>query len=267
MKAELSNHNDPQGLLRALLVSTASTAAPMRPRSDLPQAAIEVIPSSPVGPVLAALSQRGVAMIHFLRHPADVSAAIARLRRRFDPVPETGASHGLRDELNGFAGGDLTALRSNIDLSLVAGSFQKRILELLIEVGAGALVTYSSLAAWAGAPEASRAVGAAMHDNPIPVYVPCHRVVRSDLSLGGYGGGLEIKRKLLSVEGFTFAASGRVSEAGAVWGNRATKIFCRPECHWVARARRTNLVLFRDRARAVEAGMRPCSRCRMFPLA
>jgi O-6-methylguanine DNA methyltransferase len=158
--------------------------------------------------------------------------------------------------------GDEQALRSKLDLSLVARAFQRRVLERLIDVGPGAILTYSSLAKWAGAPEASRAVGGAMHDNPIPVYVPCHRVVRSDLSLGGYGGGLDIKHKLLRLEGFSFTPSGQVTQGGAVvWGNRNTRIFCRPECSAVARSSRTSAILLRDARRASEAGMRPCRIC------
>jgi methylated-DNA-[protein]-cysteine S-methyltransferase len=200
-------------------------------------------------------------MIHFLRRNPDLADAIANLRRSCDPVADQDATERVKQELTCFMAGDETALRSDIDLSLVRGSFQRRVLEYLLEVGPGAILTYSSLAARAGAPDASRAVGGAMHDNPIPVYVPCHRVVRSDLSLGGYGGGLDLKHKLLQVEGFSFVPSGQVAVEGAAWGNRNTKIFCRWDCRAVARSSRTNAILFRDAARALEARMRPCRIC------
>ncbi len=210
---------------------------------------------------MVGLSGRGIAIIHFLRNVQDPPAAIARLRQGFDPVPDQNAARQVGDELSRFLGGDEGALRSKIDLSLVSGTFQRRVLERLLEVGPGAILTYSSLAAWAGAPHASRAVGGAMYDNPIPVYVPCHRVVRSDLSLGGYGGGLDVKHKLLCTEGFSFTPAGSVAQDGAVWGNRSTQIFCRPGCRALAGPERTNAILLRDASRASGAGMRPCSVC------
>lgn len=230
-----------------------------------PQAAVGVIPSSAVGPFLVALSGQGIVMIHFLRTAADPEHAIRILRRSFDPVADQDAAEIVGEELKRFVAGDESALRSAIDLSLVQSSFHRRILELLLQVGPGAILSYSSLASWGRAPHASRAVGGAMHDNPIPVYVPCHRVVRSDLSLGGYGGGLDVKYKLLCAEGFSFTAAGAVAQFGAVWGNRGTQIYCRPDCRALARADRTNIILFRDAARAEQSAMRPCRICMQVP--
>jgi methylated-DNA-[protein]-cysteine S-methyltransferase len=226
------------------------------------QAAVSLIPCSPVGPLMVCLGGRGIVMIQFLRRPSDPANAIARLSRRFDLVPDQNAASRVGEELDRFAAGDQAALRSKLDLSLVNGSFQRRVLERLLEVRPGAILTYSALAAWTGAPYAARAVGGAMHDNPIPVYVPCHRVIASDLSLGGYGGGLEVKRKLLEVEGFSFTPKGLVAQDGAVWGNRNTRIFCRPNCRAAARADRRNGILFRGAARASISGMRACRICR-----
>ncbi len=226
-----------------------------------PQAAVELIASSPVGPVLVCVSGRGIAMIRFLKQVADLEAATSTLSRNFDLTADDDAARRVDQELRRFMAGDESALRGAIDLSLVKAPFQRRVLDLLIKVGPGAILTYSSLAAWAGAPQASRAVGATMHDNPIPVYVPCHRVVRSDLSLGGYGGGLDVKRRLLQAEGFSFTPAGLVAQDGTVWGNRNTGIFCRPGCRALARANRANLLLFRDPQRAEQGGMRACSIC------
>ena len=249
-------------ILQSLLEAGATDQWPTgAQRAHRPQAAVGLIPSSPVGPLLVGLSGRGIVMIHFLKTAADPAHATARLRRDFDPVPDQSAVQPVRNELDRFLAGDQAALRSDIDLSLVKGSFQRRVLERLLEVGPGAILSYSSLAAWAGAPNASRAVGGAMHDNPIPVYVPCHRVVRSDLSLGGYGGGLDVKHKLLSVEGFSFTPAGLVAQDAAVWGNRGTQIFCRPGCRALARADRNNAILFRDASRASGVGMRACRIC------
>jgi methylated-DNA-[protein]-cysteine S-methyltransferase len=248
-----------EGLLQSLLESNRAARKPQGVHKA--QAAVGLLPSSPVGRLLVCVSDRGLAMIHFLRNAGDLQIAIGKLCRDFEPVVDQSAARRVAEESARFMAGDETALRSAIDLRLVRGAFQRRVLERLLEVGPGAILTYSSLGAWAGAPDAPRAVGGAMHDNPIPVYVPCHRVVRSDLSLGGYGGGLDVKRNLLSIEGFSFTPSGSVDDTRAVGGNRHTRIFCRIGCRALARADRANALLFRDAARAKQAGMRACRVC------
>ena len=226
-----------------------------------PAAAVSLVASSPVGRLLVGVGDRGIAMIHYLSSTADLAAALAKLRRGFDPVPDQDTVAGVTDELRRYLDGDAGALRSRVDLRLVTSSFQREVLKRLCETGPGALLTYSSLGALAGAANAQRAVGGAMHDNPIPIYVPCHRVIRSDGSLGGYGGGLEVKRKLLRVEGFSVTPAGMVVSEGAVWGNRGTRIYCRPGCRALARADRTRTILFRDAGHAMRAGMRACRVC------
>lgn len=81
------------------------------------------------------------------------------------------------------------------------GDFEKRVLDETRKVGHGRLASYKSLAAAAGSPGAARAVGNAMRKNPVPIVVPCHRVLHSGGGLGGYGGGLDMKRHLLDLEG------------------------------------------------------------------
>jgi methylated-DNA-[protein]-cysteine S-methyltransferase len=104
-------------------------------------------------------------------------------------------------QLGGYFAGRRYAFDLPLDWSLTSG-FQRRVLQTLYaEIGFGHTVTYGELAAMAGHPEAARAVGVAMATNPIPVVVPCHRVVASGGALGGFGGGLEMKRWLLTHEG------------------------------------------------------------------
>jgi methylated-DNA-[protein]-cysteine S-methyltransferase len=256
----MRQHESLEGLLQSLLESNCAARKPQC-TVDKPQAGVGLVRSSPVGNLLVCVSNHGIAMTYFLRSAMDLGAALARLRRDFELVADQAAAQRVGEELTRYMAGDEAALRSAIDLRLVRGTFQRHVLERLLEVGPGAILTYSSLAAWAGAPHASRAVGGAMHDNPIPVYVPCHRVVRSDLSLGGYGGGLDVKHKLLCIEGFSFTPAGLVAQDGAVWGNRSTQIFCRPGCRALAGADRTNAILLRDASRASGAGMRACRIC------
>ena len=153
--------------------------------------------------------------------PRSPSCATASIRFRTKPPRQRGGrSESLHCGRPGSAaqpGGPQTGERP----------LSEEILERLCEVGAGEIITYQALGAWAGAPRAPRAVGGAMHDNPVPIYVPCHRVIRSDGSLGGYGGGLDIKRKLLRAEGFSITTKGLVADAtryGATGAHRSSAV-------------------------------------------
>ncbi|MEN8008629.1 MAG: methylated-DNA--[protein]-cysteine S-methyltransferase [Candidatus Krumholzibacteriota bacterium] len=92
--------------------------------------------------------------------------------------------------------------RTKFDLQLnPAGTpFQKKVWDLLCKIPAGKTITYGELATWAGNPKASRAVGAANGRNPIPIIIPCHRVIGASGKLTGYAGGLEAKKTLLELE-------------------------------------------------------------------
>jgi methylated-DNA-[protein]-cysteine S-methyltransferase len=101
--------------------------------------------------------------------------------------------------------GDAHALdRVPVDLSRAKNEFHRTVLDTLHKlVGPGKTISYGELAAAVGHPGAARAVGSAMANNPVPVVVPCHRVLAANGTLGGYGGGLEMKRGLLEIEGIT----------------------------------------------------------------
>lgn len=89
---------------------------------------------------------------------------------------------------------------------------QRRVLLADREIPRGRVSSYGAVALRLGLPRAARAVGSALARNPFPIIIPCHRVVRSDGSLGGFGGGLEMKRALLEMEGVRFDAQGRVEK-------------------------------------------------------
>ena len=101
-------------------------------------------------------------------------------------------------QLAAYFAGELTDFR--LPLRFGGTAFQNRVWQALCEIPFGATTTYGALAAGLGKPSASRAVGAANGANPLPIVVPCHRVVGSDRSLTGFGGGLETKRFLLAHE-------------------------------------------------------------------
>jgi len=156
--------------------------------------------STALGEVYVAYSDLGVSFVDL----ASSDDAFARaFRRRFgaevvrDPHPPGKLVTLLR---RFFA--DFTAFRGPVDLSLV-GSFQRRVLEQLRRIPKGQVRTYRDIAREIGQPGATRAVGTACARNPLPLIIPCHRVVRSDGGLGGYSlrGGVALKKRLLAGEG------------------------------------------------------------------
>jgi methylated-DNA-[protein]-cysteine S-methyltransferase len=213
--------------------------------------------ASPLGRLLIAEGPRGLVMVHYM-DGGGAQERIEALRRKFDPIKDARAVEPVVREIRGLLNGNAAALTRKVDLSLVDSPFRRDVLKRLCEVPRGAVVSYQALAAATGAPNAQRAIGTTMATNPIPVYVPCHRVVKSDGTVGNYGGGPSIKIKLLRAEGFAIDSHNRLT---AVWGHRDTKIFCRPECSAAQRANRLKQVMFADSARAQQAGMRPCKLC------
>lgn len=154
---------------------------------------------SPIGPLFLAATERGLVKIAFDTEDEDdvlatlagrLSPRILRSSQRLDPVAE---------QLDDYFAGRLTTFDLPLDLTLSSG-FRRQVLDHLIEVRFGHTVSYTDLAKAAGNEKASRAVGSACATNPIPIIVPCHRVLRSDGSLGGYAGGLRAKRFLLDLE-------------------------------------------------------------------
>jgi methylated-DNA-[protein]-cysteine S-methyltransferase len=125
------------------------------------------------------------------------------LERR-ELLPERAASKLTREmrELQDYFSGRCKRFRVPIDLRWVT-PFQKNVLDATAGVPFGEVVSYSDIARRIGNPEARRAVGGALGRNPVAIIIPCHRVVASDGSIGGYTGGLDIKRELMRIEGIS----------------------------------------------------------------
>jgi methylated-DNA-[protein]-cysteine S-methyltransferase len=250
------------GALEALWRDTARRVQESLDVIGRPPATVGIT-DSPLGRLLVARSERGIVLIEFLKDDGAIAPALAKLRRAFDPVEDATAAAEVSAEITRYLEGDGAALRQSVDLTLADEGFAKRVLNALMAVPRGALISYIALGAAAGAAHSARAVGGAMHRNPVPVYVPCHRVIAADGGLGGYGGGPSRKLKLLRAEGFALdeAAKPRLSGA-AVWAHRRTGVYCRMDCRAALRADRARMLFFADAARAEQAGMRPCKRCR-----
>jgi len=154
---------------------------------------------SPIGPLLVAATGRGLARIFF---DADPELHLERLAKAFGPrvlraAPAVEAAHRQLDE---YFAGDRSAFALAVDLR-GAAPFARQVLGELALVPYGQTTTYGTLAAKVGSPRAARAVGTVMNRNPIPIVLPCHRVVGANGSLTGYAGGLDVKERLLRLEG------------------------------------------------------------------
>ena len=154
---------------------------------------------SPVGTLLVAASGRGLCRISFDPEPEHeldqlATAFGARVLRSPGPVDP------VRRELDEYFEGERTEFDLPVDLTHLP-EFQREVLRELRRVPYGQVDTYGGLAVKIGNPRAARAVGGALNRNPIPIVVPCHRIVGASGSLVGYAGGLERKQALLGLEG------------------------------------------------------------------
>ena len=226
-----------------------------------PEAATGVV-SSPLGDLLVAITGRGIALIHYVAGADDLASTIEQLRPRLDLTEDRHTIEAVAAEVRRYLSGEAKALRRDIDLSLVDSAFQQKVLRKLQQVPRGALISYQALGAAAGVPKGARAVGNAMHSNPVPIYVPCHRVIASGGGLGGYGGGVHRKLHLLRSEGFDFGDNAVRLPGSVVWGHKGTKIYCRADCHTAARVDQNQILFFADIKDARRAGLRACKVCR-----
>ena len=172
-----------------------------------PQAAVGVV-KSPLGNLLVAMTARGIALNHYVEDPGNAAAAMAKLRLEFDPVEDQRAVGEVGEEVNRYLSGEANALRQNVDLTLAGNPFQKKVLDKLQSVPRGALISYQALGPRRG-PEECKSRRQCLHNNPVPIYMPCHRVISSDGKIGGYGGGAARKLQLLRSEGFALTAMPR----------------------------------------------------------
>ncbi|BDH10878.1 methylated-DNA--[protein]-cysteine S-methyltransferase [Streptomyces hygroscopicus] len=159
--------------------------------------------ATPIGPLLLAATRKGLVRVVFHADERTARRELTRLEQFFDGAPLASVPHleTAAAELTAYFAGELRSFTVPLDWSLSSG-FPARVLHALADgVPYGGVVGYQDLADRVGEPGAARSVGAAMGSNPLPVIVPCHRVVASDGGIGGFGGGLETKRLLLALEG------------------------------------------------------------------
>lgn len=155
---------------------------------------------SPVGSLLVAVTPVGVVRLAFECEDHDRVLEELGIRMGARAVRDPARTEQVARELDGYFAGRAQHFDAPLDLRLVTG-FRRDVVTRLADIPYGATESYAQVAARAGRPTAVRAVGSACSHNPVPVLLPCHRVVLSDGSLGQYLGGVEAKVALLSLEG------------------------------------------------------------------
>ncbi len=157
---------------------------------------------TPIGKLLVVTGPRGVVRVGFEEEPEDL--VLAEVAGALGPrvVGSDVETASVRDALSAYLEGDAPSLDVPVDLGLVRAPFRRAVLETLHDtVGRGEVVTYGGLAARSGRPNAFRAAATACARNPVPIVVPCHRVLPGSGGIGNYGGGPDRKRALLTLEG------------------------------------------------------------------
>jgi O-6-methylguanine DNA methyltransferase len=212
---------------------------------------------TPLGHAFVAWNPRGISYLDVIDDPAGFEAGFAarigrRLRATSDrpPAPLQAA---LERRLSGGRGPTRADLRT-------LTAFERSVLEVTTAIPAGEARPYSWVAREIGRPKAVRAVGTALARNPVPLLIPCHRVVRNDGIIGNYGlGGPVNKRLMLTMEGVPMD---QLEPARGLRGSDTTHIFCLPWCSYGRRVMPVHQRSFRSAAEAKAAGYRACKHCR-----
>jgi O-6-methylguanine DNA methyltransferase len=216
--------------------------------------------------MLVAWNGQGVAWVgkagDDARFETDVAAHTGRPIARAGLLPPS-----LRSAIGRRLAGDR---RVRIPLDLRGStSFEVAVWLKALEIPRGEVRPYGWIAAEIGSPRAVRAVGTALAHNPVPLVVPCHRVVRSDGTIGQYSlGGPDNKRRILAAEGLdTWALEAEAAAGVRFIGSDTTHIVCHPTCRDARRVTPRHRVPFRSLAAAAAAGYRPCHHCRPVSMA
>ena len=195
IEARLRGHDAPGELDERLLERLADSAA-RRGLLDVAVASTD----TPIGPLLLAATDEGLVRVAFEIEDSDevMEELAARVSPRLLEAP--GRLDAVRRQIEEYFEGRRTAFEVPVDMQLAHG-FRRKALGFVANIPYGRTASYKEVASGAGSPAAIRAAGSACATNPVPIVVPCHRVLRTGGGLGGYGGGLDRKEQLLRLEG------------------------------------------------------------------
>lgn len=264
--------------LRSLPASDAALTAARRKldarlvRSTRPRLVIGVW-ETPLGPLRIGRTDAGVALLEFVSdEELDDPGSDLRLQRLFsvDTAGPDDAGRAemsaLMDGLNAYLAGGRQNLDWTVDEALMRSEFQRRVLHATSQIPYGTLATYLGIAHSIGQPSAVRAVAQALRYNPVPIQIPCHRIIGSNGDLTGYGGDkVTLKRDILAIEGIPVveAKTGfRVVRRRLYSADQRIRVFCRSGCRVAAGYPAADRLLVASCDRAKEIGFTPCGVCR-----
>ena len=259
------HEQDTIGASRELLGRLRDLGEVRAPASILPTVLDRVGPGdayapldTPIGAVFVAYNDAGVSAVMRAAGAAEFERAFrARFVRPIRPAAEPPAW------LVRAAGRDGSRIApTRFDLRGLS-EFERAVLLKALEIPRGEVRTYGWVAREIGRPRAVRAVGSTLGRNPIPLLIPCHRVVRGDNRIGDYAFGSDAKRAILAAEGVEAEALEGFARAGVrYYGSDTTRVYCFPTCRNARRIADRHRVPFGSDAAAAAAGYRPCKVCR-----
>ena len=215
---------------------------------------------SPLGRILIGRTEQGVSLVRFLDR-----GGVPRLPG-LEAVADGEEIERLYRQLLDYLQGRRTRLEWPLDLRLARSDFHRMVLELTARIPYGAVTSYANVARELGRPAAVRAVAQALRANPVPIAIPCHRVIGADGDLVGYAGHrIALKQRLLAVEGVQTVskpADFRVRREAMYIRDRDEVEYCLPTCGALPRRSLADLTLFASRECAEACGLRPCTTCR-----
>jgi O-6-methylguanine DNA methyltransferase len=220
---------------------------------------------SSLGPILIATTEKGVCLVEYLSRES-ASGSWLLSQAKLEPHRDGAGLERFHRELIDYLAGRRTRLEWPLDLRFARSDFQREVLHATAGVPYGAVSSYSGVARDIGKPAAVRAVAQALRRNPLPIVVPCHRIIGSGGSLVGYSGSrVGLKARLLGVEGVRLAQrrrDARIDRAGMYAWDRSYREYCLPTCGDISERPIGRVTLFASPREATALGLTPCPDCR-----
>jgi methylated-DNA-[protein]-cysteine S-methyltransferase len=280
-RGEFHRYREIDGVVGALRRGPAAAESVARAREGLESRLADLrarlvsyrIFPSPLGHILIARSEHGVSLVEYLGRRSDLASSRLSRVSGVEPQEDGADIEALFRELLEYLRGDRTRLPWALDLRLARSDFHRAVLRATAAVPYGAVTSYAGIAAEIGRPAATRAVAQALRWNPLPIVVPCHRIIGASGALTGYSGNkIGLKQQLLAVEGIHAVGTrdSRVARQTLYhYEANEQREYCLPTCGDIARRPIGRVTLLASRDLADSLGLVPCTSCRpdLHPLA
>jgi len=221
---------------------------------------------SPLGHILIARSEQGISLVEYLERGTSLRASRLRHEPGVEMVEAGGELEAFYRELSEYLEGRRKRLEWPLDLRLARSDFHRTVLQATAAVPYGAVIPYAGIAQEVGKASAVRAVAQALRWNPLPIVIPCHRVIGTSGALTGYSGNkVGLKQRLLSLEGIPTTRKAGVlgiTPQAMYILYPGEQEYCLPTCPSFETHRPAPLTRFASRERAEAAGFAPCTTCR-----